>query len=404
MSEAAHHITGGQAGKPAPGRRPVILQVLPSLVTGGAERGAVDVAIALSQAGAVPLVASAGGPMVRELERHGVRHVTLPLKAKNPVAMLRNARKLEALIRDEGVDIVHARSRAPAWSAWLAARRASVPFMTTFHAPYNFKGELKRRYNSVMALGERVIAISEFIRDHILANYAVDPGRIRLIHRGIDLGHFSPERVGRERLVTLSRSWRIPDDRHVIMLPGRLTRWKGQAVLIEALALLERRDFYCLLVGADQGRTGYRKELEELAAARGLRDLVHLADHCDDMAAAYLLSDVVVSASSDPEAFGRVIVEAQAMGRPVIVTNHGAVRETVLAGETGWVVPPGDPQALAEALSLALSMTPEERAAVAERAIAFVGERFSRERMCAETLGVYAELLDERRAAAPRFA
>ena len=404
MNEGAQTSTGPATGKPAGAGRPVVLQVLPSLVTGGAERGAVDMAIALARAGGVPLVASAGGPMVRELERHGVRHVVLPLATKNPVAMLRNAATLAALIRAEGVDIVHARSRAPAWSAWLAARRTGVPFMTTFHAPYNFKGGLKRRYNAVMAMGARVIAISDFIRDHILAHYRVDPARIRVIHRGIDLDRFAPGRVEPTRVAALARAWQVPEGRPVVMLPGRLTRWKGQAVLIEALARLGRRDVFCLLVGSDQGRTGYRQELLDLTAARGLADAVRLADHCDDMAAAYLLSDVVVSASSDPEAFGRVIVEAQAMGRPVIVTNHGAVRETVLAGETAWTVPPNDPQALAAALSEALSLPEEARARLAERAIRFVGERFSRERMCARTLEVYRELLDEGRGSPARSA
>jgi glycosyltransferase involved in cell wall biosynthesis len=394
MIEAENLSTAEPGGNPRPGS-PVVLQVLPSLVTGGAERGAVDVAVATARAGGTPIVASAGGPMVHELERHGIRHVTLPLASKNPVTLWRNVAKLEALIRESGVEIVHARSRAPAWSAYRAAKRAGVPFMTTFHAPYNFKGELKRLYNSVMVRGERVIAISDFIREHIQAHYPVDPARIRVIHRGIDVEHFSPARVHRQRMVQLAQAWRVPDDRHVVMLPGRLTRWKGQTVLIEALAKLRRRDFYCLMVGSDQGRSAYRQELVDLVEARGLEGHVHLADHCSDMAAAYLLSDVVVNASSDPEAFGRVIVEAQAMGRPVIVTNHGAVRETVLAGETGWVVPPGDVDSLASALTEALSLPPHEREEISAKAIAFVAGRFTKERMCEATLGVYAELLRE---------
>jgi glycosyltransferase involved in cell wall biosynthesis len=401
MTEAAQLSTGPALGNRGPTALPVVLQVLPSLVTGGAERGAIDVAVALARAGGTPVVASAGGPMVHELDRHGVRHVAMPLASKNPLVMWRNARRLEDLVRETGAQVVHARSRAPAWSAWLAARRAGVPFMTTFHAPYNFKGEAKRLYNSVMARGERVIAISEFIRDHVLTHYAVEPARVRVIHRGIDVEHFSPARVHRERMVALARAWRVPEDRHVIMLPGRLTRWKGQAVLIEALARLRRRDFYCLLVGSDQGRAGYRQELLDLVRAHGLEGHVHLADHCSDMAAAYLLSEVVVNASSDPEAFGRVIVEAQAMGRPVIVTNHGAVRETVLAGETGWVVPPGDVESLASALEEALGLSPDEREEIAGRAIEFVSGRFTRERMCAATLDIYRELAGEppRRAA-----
>jgi glycosyltransferase involved in cell wall biosynthesis len=393
------HASGPEAGKSGQQGRPVVLQVLPALVTGGAERGAIDVAAALHQAGGTPLVASAGGPMARELERWRVPHFTLPLDSKNPLVMRRNVDRLSKIIRENHVDIVHARSRAPAWSALGAARRTGVPFMTTFHAPYNFSGRLKRFYNSVMARGDRVIAISEFIRDHILANYEIDPARIRVIHRGIDTNSFSPERVSPERVIQLAKAWRLPDGHQVIMLPGRLTRWKGQTVLIDALAKLGRRDVLCLMVGSDQGRAGYRQELEEQTRRLGLESVVRLVDHCNDMPAAYMLADVVVSASSDPEAFGRVIVEAQAMGRPVIVTNHGAVRETVIAGETAWAVPPNDADALAEALADALGLDADQRAILGERAMTYVNARFTRDRMCQDTLAVYDELLAEKRGA-----
>ncbi|PNQ96136.1 glycosyl transferase [Azospirillum argentinense] len=379
----------------AGGRRPVVLQVLPALVTGGAERGCIDVALALAQAGALPLVASEGGPMAAELDRAGIRHITLPLASKNPLVIRRNARKLEAIIRENGVDIVHARSRAPAWSAWLACQATGARYMTTFHAPYNYKNGLKRWYNSVMARGERIIAISDFIRRHILENYAVDPAVIRTIHRGIDPLSFAPERVSSARMIQLAQKWRLPDDKPVILLPGRLTRWKGQTVLIDALAKLGRKDVCALLVGSDQGRTGYRQELEEQVRRAGLEGVVKMTDHCNDMAAAYRLSTVVVSASQEPEAFGRVIAEAQAMGRPVIVSAIGAYQETVIPGETAWVVPPADPDALAKALDEALSLTTEQRDAIGARARVFVAERYTKQRMCADTLAVYAELLAE---------
>ncbi len=395
MTLAQQLTTGDTTGNPPPAfRQPVVLQVLPDLVTGGAERGCIDMALALAEAGGLPLVASEGGPMVRELERAGVTHLTMPLKSKNPLVIRRNAARLEEVIRAHGVDIVHARSRAPAWSAWMACQRTGAHYMTTFHAPYNFSSKLKRWYNSVMARGERIIAISAFIREHILANYAVDPARIRVVHRGIDPSIFAPECVSATRLAHLVAQWRLPNDRPVILLPGRLTRWKGQMVLIDALAKLGRKDVVCLLVGSDQGRTGYRRELEQRIKRAGLEEVVRMTDHCNDMAAAYRLSTVVVSASREPEAFGRVIVEAQAMGKPVIVTAIGAYQETVVPGETAWAVPPDDADALAQALNEVLSLTAEQYDSLGARARSFVAERYTRERMCADTLAVYAELLD----------
>jgi glycosyltransferase involved in cell wall biosynthesis len=378
----------------AAGRQPVVLQVVPSLVTGGVERGTVEMAQALSEAGWKAVVASAGGPMVREIIRAGGEHVTLPMASKNPLIIRANIARLEALILDRGVDIVHARSRAPAWSAHAAAERAGAHFMTTFHGTYNLGWfGLKASYNAVMTKGERVIAISDFIAEHARRIYGVDPGRIRVIHRGVDLARFDPTRVSQERIIALSQKWRLPDGYRVITLPGRLTRWKGQAVLIEALALLGRRDIRCLFVGSDQGRTAYRNELMDLAQRRGLTDVVHIVDECNDMPAAYMLTDVAVSASTDPEAFGRVVVEAQAMGRPVIASDHGAPRETILPGRTGWLTTPGDARSLADALERFLALDEQERAEMAVLAQSFVRENFSRQKMCDATLAVYREVL-----------
>ena len=371
-----------------------MLQIVPSLITGGVERGTVDVANAITAAGWKAVVASEGGPMVREITRTGGQHVVLPLSSKNPLTMYRNVKRLEDLIREVGADIVHARSRAPAWSAWAAAANTGAHFVTTFHGTYSLGGfGLKQRYNSVMAGGERVIAISHFISEHLQRLYGVSPNRIRVIHRGIDMDIFNPANVSPERIIALAQKWRLPDGYKVIMLPGRLTRWKGQSVLIEALALLGRHDIRCLLVGSDQGRTGYRKELTDLIAARGMTDVVHIVDECNDMPAAYMLTDVAISASTDPEAFGRVVVEAQAMGHPVIASDHGAPRETVIPGQTGWLVEPGNPAALAEALAHFLSMSEADRHTVAETAKAFVRDRFARETMCNATLDVYREVL-----------
>jgi glycosyltransferase involved in cell wall biosynthesis len=380
----------------AASRPAVILQVLPALVTGGVERGTLDVAAAIAQAGGTALVASAGGPMVRELERLGGRHLALPLADKTPWAILSNRRRLTALIEAHDVDIVHARSRAPAWSALGAARRTGRPFVTTFHGTYNYRSPLKHWYNAIMTKGDRVIAISEFIAGHIRDNYAIDPTRLRTIARGIDFVPFDPYRIGADRLAKLVSAWRLPDGVPVVMLPGRLARWKGHAVLIKAIHRLARRDVVCVLVGGDHGRDQYRRELETLASSLGVSERLRIVGDCKDMPAAYMLADVVVSASTDPEAFGRIAVEASAMGRPVVATDHGGARETVVPGETGWLVPPGDSAALAQVLDTVLHLSATERVALGERAREFVHQRFSKARMCAATLRVYGELLAAR--------
>lgn len=389
--------TGSEIGPDAGG--PVILQVLPSLVSGGVERGTVDMAAAIVEAGGRAIVASSGGPMVRELARAGAKHVALPLAGKNPWRIAKNADLLIALMRREGVDLVHARSRAPAWSAWRACRRTGTPFVTTVHAHYAINLPGKRRYNSVMTRGDRVIAISNYIAGYIQENYKVDPSIIRTIPRGVDIRRFDPAAVTAERVIKLARDWRLPDGVPVIAVPARLTRLKGHLVILDALARLKIGEVRCLFIGSDQGRKRYREELEARIRQLGLESSVHITDHCDDMASAYKLADVVVSATTEPEGFGRVIVEAQAMGRPVIATAIGAPQETVTPGRTGWLTPPGDPDALAAALEEALTLSPDQRQTLAERTIAHVRDHYSRERMCDATLDVYEELLIGRQAA-----
>lgn len=375
------------------GGKPVILQVIPTLVTGGAERGCVDMAAAIQRAGGTAIVVSAGGPMARELDRYGARHIQMQVHSKNPFTMWRNALRLRALIAEHGVDLIHARSRAPAWSAWWAARATRIPFVTTFHAPYNYKGRLKKWYNSIMAKGDRIIAVSGFVRQHVAESYGVEPERLRLIHRGVDVDIMSPEKVTQARMAQLIQQWRLPEHQRIVLLPGRLTRWKGQGVLIDAIARLGRTDVRAVLVGDDQGRNNYRQELEDHIRMLNLGGQVTIAGHCNDMAAAYMLSDIVVNASVEPEAFGRVIAEAQAMGRPVIVSDLGAVKETVINGETGLVVPPNDPEALAGAIRAALDLDPLQRQAVGMDGMRHVRAKFTKAGMCAATLAVYAELL-----------
>src|SRR5271166_7056799 len=351
---------------------PVVLQVLPSLFTGGVERGTVEIARAIAEAEATSLVASAGGPLVRSIERAGGTHFTLPLATKNPLRIWRNAASLEALIRAQKVSLVHARSRAPAWSAWLACQRTGVPFVTTYHGAYSEAFPLKRRYNEVMARGRIVIAASRYIADLVAARHGVPAERIRVIPRGVDLAVFDPATINGSRIAGLAEAWRLPDGVRTVVLPGRLTAWKGHAVLLEAIARLGRSDVLGVLVGAHQGRHHYARQLEQQATRLGIAERVRLVGQCDDMPAALCLADVVVHASTEPEAFGRVVIEAQAMGRPVIASDLGGPVETVRQGETGWRVRPGDPEALAAAIAVALDLDQEERLALGERARASV--------------------------------
>ncbi len=372
---------------------PVVLQVLPALGGGGVERGTVEMAQAIVRAGGRALVASAGGMLSTAIERAGGRNILLSLASKNPQRIWRNAGKLADVIRDERVDIVHARSRAPAWSAWLATRRAKAHFVTTYHGAYNEDFWFKRRYNAVMAKGEIVIAISHFIEKLIIERHGVDPSRIRVIHRGVDPAIFDPESVSPSRIMKLQRAWRLQDGQHVVLLPGRITRWKGQSVLIEALAQMTRQDVCVVLVGDSQGRNKYLAELTAQAERLGVSGRLRIVGHCDDMPAALRIADVVVNASTDPEAFGRVVIEAQSMGCMVIATDHGGAVETIDHDVTGWRVTPGDTGQLAAGLDYVLSLADHERAEVGAAARASVIANYTVARMQAATLDVYRELL-----------
>ena len=377
-----------------PTKPPVILQIIPHLGAGGAEQGCIDVAAELVKAGAKSFVVSNGGHRVPELTRGGSIHITLPVHSKNPYIMWRNARRLKKIIEKNGIDIVHARSRAPAWSAYEACKNSRAKFMTTCHAPYNIHDrKLKKFYNSSIARGERVIAISEYVADYLRTNYGLDDKTIRLVHRGIAPEKFHPSLVTPERMIKLSKSWRIPDGAIVILLPGRLTRWKGHTLLIEAMSKIDRDDLFCVFVGSDQGRSEYHAELEKLIADKGLGERIRIMGHCDDMSAAYMISAVVVSASTEPEGFGRVAVEGQAMGRIVIATDHGGSKETIIPDVTGFLIPLNDANALAEKIIYALAMDTDQKYQMADLAMQHVHNNFTKQIMVNKTLDVYAELL-----------
>ncbi len=376
-------------------RAPTVMQVLPRLVTGGVERGTVDIAGAIVEGGGRSIVVSAGGPMVQELKRLGAEHYELPVDSKNPIIMRQNIKQLMKIAKHQQVDIIHARSRAPAWSAWYAARKCNIFFVTTFHGTYGHSNWFKRRYNAVMTKGDRIIAISNFIAGHILRIYGIPATKIRVIPRGIDIEKFSPNKVSQERRIKLADQWRLPDDKPIIILPGRLTRWKGHIVFIEAIKKLERKNIQCLIVGSDQDRNDYKHELERQIENHGMQELIHVVGHCDDMPAAYMLTDIVISASTDPEAFGRIMVEGQSLGRLVIGTNHGGSRETVIEGQTGWLAEPNDADSLAANIGIALDLSEKQRTTISNTARKHVEENYTKEIMCSKTLDVYNELITD---------
>jgi glycosyltransferase involved in cell wall biosynthesis len=377
------------------------MQIIPELGPGGAEQGCLDVAAELVRAGSKSIVVSNGGSRVHELQRVKAIHIDLPVHSKNPVIMAKNIKRLRKLILKHQVDIVHVRSRAPAWSAYYACRDTNAKFMTTVHAPYNTEGRGKKFYNSIMTRGERIITISDNVTNYILHHYAADPNRIRQIYRGIALNKFHPAHVAPSQLIRITSQWRLPDGANIVLLPGRLTRWKGHHVMIDAMTRLNRKDVICVIIGADQGRTQYREELEAYIRERKLGGQVRIIDHCDDMPAAYMCAAVVVCPSIEPEGFGRVPVEAMAMGRPIVASAHGGAQETVIPGQTGWLVPPGDPDALAGAIAEAMDLDGEQLHILAANAMHHVASWFSNEHMLDQTLNVYAELLQEKYGYAP---
>jgi len=370
-----------------------ILQVIPELDAGGAERTTIEVAEAIVAAGGRALVASRGGRLEDELKAVGGELLRLDAKTKNPLAIWRNAGRMAQAIKAEQIDLIHARSRAPAWSAKWAAGRTRVPFVTTYHGTYSARSGLKRRYNAVMAAGDRVIANSHFIADHVRAEHGVGDDRLRVIPRGVDLSVLDPAKVEAEAVGALRRDWGASPEDAVILLPARLTRWKGQAFFIDALAGFAGKDHSLLVcLGDPQGRDAYVEDLKEAAQAGDVR--LALPGHARDMKTAYAAADVVVCPSLDPEAFGRTAAEAQAMGAPVIASAHGGACEVVAPGETGWLATPGDLDAWRSALEAALQQGADARDAMAKAARKRIMAQFSTAALQSATLRVYRELIE----------
>ena len=383
---------------------PTILQIIPQLDAGGAELSAVEIADAVVRAGGRAIVLAEPGRLAADIAKVGGEVVPFPAATKNPLRMLANAGAIARIVRREHVDLVHARSRAPAWSAMQAARRTGVPFVTTYHGAYGEKNAVKRLYNSVMARGDVVIANSRYTARLIAERYATPGARIEVIPRGVDVAKFDPDQIAEERVAALRGRWGVASEQPIILQAARLTGWKGQTVLIEAAARLQAAGrlgpAVVVLAGDAQGRDSYVRMLQEQIDRLGLKDGVRLVGHVEDVAAAFAAANVAVVASTEPEAFGRTAIEAAAVGCPVIATDIGAPPETVRAEPavaadaiTGWLVPPGDTDALAARLGDALALAPAARRELGQRARRHVLGTYTVEAMQRRTLAVYDRLL-----------
>jgi glycosyltransferase involved in cell wall biosynthesis len=381
------------AGRQGADKPVTVLQVLPQLLPGGVERDALDVAGAVAAAGGVSLVATSGGPLIAEVYRVGAQPVFLPLDQTGAIARYQNAGRIGRALQKHGVDLVHMHSRLSGWSVVAAAQRCGLPLVTSVYNHYVGDPQSGRRPTAAVAEGDRILAVSDFAAEQLATAYPETAPRLRIVDRGIDLVRLDPERVTGERMIKLARDWRLVDGRPLVLVPARFLRCKGHAIVIEAVAALAGRDLHCLLLGFDVDGPEVRAELEQTIARRGLGERIRIVAGCGDLPAAYMLADVVVSASTSPEAYARTIVEAQAMGRPVVATGHGDAALQAGHGKMAWLVPPGDAGALAGALGQALSLSAAERRTYAPHAIALARARLSQHVLRRQTLQVYDELL-----------
>jgi glycosyltransferase involved in cell wall biosynthesis len=378
-----------------------VLQVTPELSAGGVERTTLEIAEAISRAGGLALIASAGGRLEPDLEAAGGELIKLPAHTKNPITALHNAWRLARVAKQRGVSIIHARSRAPAWSAFIAAKLTGTPFVTTFHGIYNAKSPLKRFYNSVMARGDAVIANSEYTREHILTHYDnAKPEHITAIPRGVDIDMFDRAKIGEAAVADMRAQWNVaPNDaRCVVIVPARLTRWKGQLTLIEAVSMIEKRRpgaLKVIIAGDPQGRKAYADEMKAAITKSQLRDVVSIVGHLRNMPVAFAASDFAVFPVIEPEAFGRGAVESQAMGVPVIASNIGGFTETVVEGESGFLTPPGVAGALAAAMERMIDAGPDRRAEMGVKGRDRVRLQYSKTALQKATLAVYERVLSE---------
>ena len=378
-----------------------VLQVIPKLGYGGAEVGCYDLAHYLSENNCSSYIVTSGGALIKYLNRKKVKLIRLPVQSKNPILMLLNTIILTIIILIFNINIVHARSRAPAWSCLIATKITGRKFVTTFHGTYNFKSSLKKFYNSVMLRSHLIIAGSNFIFSHINDNYSKylkNEKRFLVIFRGINTDYYDPKKIKESDEIKLINKWKIDKQKKIILLPGRLTAWKGQEMFLEALDKLKinepHKEFKALILGSDQGRKIYKKKLQRLVEQYRLINDVIFIDSFDLMPLAYKISDVVVSSSIEPEAFGRVSVEAQAMEKPIIASNIGGSNETIINEKTGFLYPVGDSYLLSQKLSHIFDLDSSTLQSMGIEGRKNVIKKFNLEKMCFSTYSEYKKLLN----------
>ena len=378
-----------------------VLQVIPKLGYGGAETGCFDIAHYLPENNCKSFIVTSGGELLKFVDRKKVKVFRLPVHSKNPVLILINAIILIGIILLNNISIVHARSRAPAWSCLMATKLTGRKFVTTFHGTYNFNSNIKKLYNSIMIRSDLIIAGSNFIFRHIKKNYSKyidDKKKLMVIFRGINVDYFDPTTKFETDEKKLLKKWDIEKDKKIILLPGRLTSWKGQEVFIEAINLvnieLGYEAFYAIILGSDQGRDLYKKKLIRLSEQYRLSKQIKFIDHCKDMALAYKVSDIVISASIEPEAFGRVAVEAQSMERPIIASNIGGSNETIIDEKTGFLYEAGDAKSLSKKILKLLYLDETLIKSIGKEGRKNIVQKFNVEKMCFSTYSEYKRLLN----------
>ena len=370
-----------------------IVQILPALNHGGVERGTVEMAEAIINAGGHAVVISNGGLLESKLARIGAEHIKLPVHSKNPFKILANRRNVKTLLASIRPDLVHIRSRAPAWSALTPATKLNIPVVTTIHGRFKANSFLKKIYNGIMVKSDHVIAISNYVENLVRQQFPQTAEKMTVIHRGVDVDLFNPQAVSPHRVINMSDHLVIPDGVPVVMLPARPTAWKGMDVLIEAMGMIKDKNFLLLLVGAGDGSQDLQNDLIKKIERADIMDKTRLTPSITDMPAGLMLADVVVMPSTTPEPFGRVAVEASAMGCPVVAFNHGGATESIVHGVTGWLADPVDPASLAQAVDNALSLKKKQRQKLALEARSYVEKKFTSDLMCQSTINIYLKLI-----------